>query len=81
MAERGEAKRAKRSFASKIKLKYFDAKLCFALKLRFAQPFLAKFNWTINWLLSPQELTCSNLLNLTIFRKHSDMHHLLRSLR
>jgi len=31
-------------------LKYFDA------KLRFAQPFLAKFKWTINWSLSPQGL-------------------------
>jgi len=31
MAKRSEAKNAKLSFASKKELKYFDAKLCFAL--------------------------------------------------
>jgi len=28
--------------------------LIFGTKLRFAQPFLAKLKWTINWSLSPQ---------------------------
>jgi len=49
MAERSEAKSAKRSFASK-KFLQFDA------KLRFAQPFLAKLKWTIIWPFSSQGL-------------------------
>ena len=59
MAERSEAKSAKRSFASKIsKIFTFDAKLRFALfgSLRSAI-FLAKFKSTTNWSLYPKDLT------------------------
>jgi len=58
MAEQSEAKSAKRSFASKSILKNI-------LKRSFASRYFAslrsatfgKFNWKINWSLSPQGLT------------------------
>jgi len=43
MAERSEAKNEKRSFASKTKFIYFNAKLRFSFLLRFAQPFSTNF--------------------------------------
>jgi len=57
MAERSEAKSAKRRFATKY-LKILFLTRCFASRflLRFAQPFLAKFKLTTNWSLSPQGL-------------------------
>ena len=57
MAERSEAKSAKRSFASKyFKFAFLTRSFASRFLLRFAQPFLAKFKWTINWSLSPQGL-------------------------
>ena len=57
MAERSEANSAKQSFASKYYIKIFLTRsFASRFKLRFAQPFLAKFKWTINWSLSPQGL-------------------------
>ena len=57
MAEQSEAKRAKRSFASKyFKIWLLTRSFASRFLLRFAQPFLAKFKWTINWSLSPQGL-------------------------
>jgi len=57
MAERSEAKSAKRSFASKyFKFLFLTRSFASRFLLRFAQPFLAKFKWTINWSLSPQGL-------------------------
>jgi len=57
MDERSEAKSAKRSFASKyFKFLFLTRSFASLFFLRFAQPFLAKFKWTINWSLSPQGL-------------------------
>jgi len=58
MAERSEAKSAKRSFASKyFKFSFLTRSFASRFLLRFAQPFLATFKWTINWSLSPQGST------------------------
>jgi len=57
MVERSEAKSVKLSFASKIKIRdILTRNFASHFLLRFAQPFLAKFKWTINWSLSPQGL-------------------------
>jgi len=57
MAERSEAKNAKRSFASKyFKFSFLTRSFASRFWLRFAHPFLAKFNWTTYWSLSPQGL-------------------------
>jgi len=60
MAERSEAKKAKRSFASKIKISIILTQ-SFASRflLRFAKPFLGKLNRTINWPLYQQGLNRS----------------------
>jgi len=51
MAERSEARKREAKLRLKISFIFiFDA------KLRFAQPFLAKFKWTTNWSFSPQGL-------------------------
>ncbi len=65
MAERSEAKNAKRSFASKIKIRnILTRSVASRFLLRFAQPFLAKFKLTTNWSLSPQELILINIQKL-----------------
>ena len=57
MAERSEAKSAKRSFASKIKIRdILTRSFASRFQLRFAQLFLGKFKWTINLSLFPQGL-------------------------
>ena len=62
MAEQSEAKSAKRSFASKNQnLRYFDAKLRYALLASLRSVFLAKFKWTNNWSIYPQGLKKLNL--------------------
>jgi len=51
-------KSVKRSFASKcFKTRFLTQSFASRFKLRFAQPFLAKFKKTTNWSLSPQGLT------------------------
>ena len=50
MAERSEAKSAKRSFSSKIKFRdILTRSLASRFSLRYAEPFLAKFQLTTNW--------------------------------
>ena len=50
MAERSEAKSAKRSFVSKmIKIDYLSRRFASRFKLRYAQQFLAKLKRTTNW--------------------------------
>jgi len=57
MAERSEAKSAKRSFASKdIIFFIFDAKLSFALFASLRPAILALLKWTTNWSFYPQGL-------------------------
>jgi len=57
MAERSEAKNAKRSFASKVKIrKILTRSFASRYLLRFAQPFSAKMKLTINWSLYLQGL-------------------------
>jgi len=58
MAERSEAKCAKRSFASKYFIFLFLTRsFSSRFLIRLAQSFLAKINQTTNWSLSPQGLT------------------------
>ena len=57
MAERSEAKSAKRSFASKIKIRFILTRsLASRFWLRFAQQFLTKYKKTTYWSLNPQGL-------------------------
>jgi len=67
MAERSEAKNAERNFASKFKISnILTRSFASCFELRFAQPFLAKLERTINKLLYPQGLT--PFLTLTYYR-------------
>ena len=70
MAERCEAKGGERSFASKnFYFSFLTRSFASRFLLRFAQPFLAKFKWTINWSLSPQGLN----FYLVIFEKKIEL--------
>ena len=60
MAERSEAKSAKRSFPSKIKTRKILTRCC-------AQPFLAKIKRPTNWSLNPQINPCGEI-SVKIFR-------------
>ena len=61
MAERSEAKSAKRSFTSKIKIRdILTRSFASRLYLCFVQPFLAKIKRTINWPLYRHELITFN---------------------
>jgi len=58
MAERSEAKSAKRSFVSKIEiLDILTRSFASPFYLRYAQPFLSKLKSTANWSLYPLGLT------------------------
>jgi hypothetical protein len=58
MAERSEAKSAKRSFASKIITRdILTRSSASRYSLRYAQPFFEKFNRKINWPLESLGLT------------------------
>jgi len=57
ISERSEVKSAKRSFALKYSLfRFLTRSFASRFLLRYAQPFLAKLNWTINFSLSQQGL-------------------------
>jgi hypothetical protein len=57
MADRSEAKSAKQSFASKLKiLDILTRSFASRFALCYAPPFLVKLKWTNNWSLYPQGL-------------------------
>ena len=81
MAERSEAKSAKRSFASKYYwFLFLTRSFASRLLLRFAQPFIVTFKWTINWSLSPQGLSWRVLNDQLLFFRRSYVTKYLRIL-
>ena len=77
MAERSEAKRVKRSFASKyLEIRFLTRSFASRFQLRYAQPFLARFKWTTNWSLYPQGLKCQKRLVIFHYNFRTNLQEL-----